>query len=91
VATGVGLLNLAAVPVCSADFYPADAEDACVVGSLIVAGVGVGLGIPFLIVGYSQHSDYNAWKARNGVARALLDTHIAFTQNAAMLSYSTTL
>lgn len=87
IALGLGALNLASLPICYADFYPRESEDLCVGLSLVVAGVGVSLAIPFLIVGYVNRSDYNDWKQRNAVARHLLNTQLALLEGGAMVSY----
>jgi hypothetical protein len=65
IATGVGLLNFAVLPLCSADFYPPDQEDFCVGVQVGVGSVGLLVGIPLLIIGYNQRADYKAWKTRN--------------------------
>src|SRR5687768_8859083 len=65
IAVGIAALNLATLPICYADFYPRESEDLCVGASLVIAGIGVSLGIPFLIVGYVNRSNYNDWKERN--------------------------
>lgn len=47
IATGLGVLNLATLPICFADFYPENAENLCVIGSATIGGVGLALGVPF--------------------------------------------
>jgi hypothetical protein len=88
IATGLGVLNLATLPICFADFYPEDAETLCVIGSATIGGVGLALGVPFLIVGYSQKADYREWKARNGMAYHLQNTYVTVASDGVGLSYS---
>jgi hypothetical protein len=71
--TGVGLLNFATAPLCGPltdDGDPEttsddDAADACFYASLVVGGVGVGVGIPLLVVGLQKRADYRRWEERN--------------------------
>jgi hypothetical protein len=88
IATGLGLLNLATLPVCYADFYPSEAQDTCVTLSAVLAGVGISLGVPFLIIGYNKRADYKAWKKRNGLTRHLLRTQLAFRDDSTLLLYA---
>jgi hypothetical protein len=85
--TGVGALNLASLPICKADFYPADAEDTCVAASLVVGIGGLGLGIPFLIVGYNRRSDYHEWRRRHPLLRSLIETNVQLGKNSVSLNY----
>ena len=63
--TGVGALNFATLPVCYADFYQNYAEgDVCVAGSVAIGAIGLGLGIPFLIVGYNNRAKHNRWESQ---------------------------
>ena len=87
IATGIGVLNLATLPICFADFYPEESENLCVIGSATLGGVGLALGIPFLIVGYNNKADYREWKARNGVAYHLQNTHVTVANDGVGLSY----
>jgi hypothetical protein len=87
--TGIAVLNLATLPVCFADFYPPESKDLCVVLSAVFAGAGTVVGVPLLIVGYNQRADYKAWKKRNGLIGHLLDTRVAFQNDAALLVYRT--
>jgi hypothetical protein len=92
--TGIGGLNLLAIPLCYVIFddssydeaveyvysqYEGDyvirestvddtketARDICVIGSLAFGGVHVAVGLPLLIVGLNQRSDYNEWREKN--------------------------
>jgi len=87
IATGVGAVNLATLPVCYADFYPSESKDLCVGASLGLGVVGLGLGIPFLAVGYSNRSDYLEWKKRNPVAVHLSNLRITASGDAGFLTY----
>jgi hypothetical protein len=67
--TGVGALNLATLPVCYADFYQTYADgDVCVAGSVAIGAIGLGLGIPFLIVGYNNRAKHNLWESQQTVS-----------------------
>jgi hypothetical protein len=85
--TGIGVLNLAFIPACSADFYPPEAEDTCVAASAVLGGIGVALGVPFLIIGYNQRSDYKDWRERNSTLRHLMNARLAFRDDSALLLY----
>jgi hypothetical protein len=41
------------------------ARDVCVITSLIFGGLHVAVGVPLLIVGLNQRSDYNEWREKN--------------------------
>jgi hypothetical protein len=87
IATGIGVLNLATLPICFADFYPEDSENLCVIGSATLGGVGLALGVPFLIVGYNNKADYREWQARRGMAYHLMNTQVTLASDGAALSY----
>jgi len=87
IATGIGVLNLATLPICFADFYPEESEDLCVGASAVIGGVGLALGVPFLIVGYNNKADYREWQARNGIAYHLQNTHVTIANDGVGLSY----
>lgn len=59
---GLGALNLALIPVCSADFYPSDAEDLCVAFSIAYGVIGIGAGIPLAIMGHVRRARYLKWR-----------------------------
>jgi hypothetical protein len=62
--TGVGALNLVTMPVCFAGWYQDfGVREVCIGASIGFAAVGLGLGIPFLIVGYNKRSKYKRWEA----------------------------
>jgi hypothetical protein len=75
VALGIGAINLATIPICSANFYPRDAKDACVVASVTFGVIGVGVGLPLLLVGINQRSKYKAWRQAHPVLSAF-DLHL---------------
>lgn len=69
VGLGLGGLNLVTIPVCFADFYPAEATDLCVALSAGVGAALVAVGIPSLIVGKIRRKRYKEWRrqqARRG-------------------------
>lgn len=71
IALGIGALNFALIPVCSADFYPAEQKDTCVVASVTVGVIGVGVGLPLLLVGLHQRSQYKEWRKSHPVLAGL--------------------
>ena len=54
----LGAVSLAAAPVCLASFFPVEARDACFGGSLSLAGISVGVGLPTAMVGKRQQASY---------------------------------
>jgi hypothetical protein len=87
IGTGVGAVNLASIPICYADFYPRDAEKACVGLSIAFGAVGLGVGIPFLIVGYSNRAEYKRWKAENPTAYELTKLRLSAVEGGGLLGY----
>jgi hypothetical protein len=62
--TGVGALNLVTLPACFLDFYVENnAKNGCLVLSGTLAAVGLGVGIPLLVVGYNHRKKHKAWEA----------------------------
>lgn len=86
VASGIGALNLATLPICFADFYPEESKGLCIGLSAAFAGVGFAVGLPALIIGYNQRSDYKAWKKRHALVGLLMDTSLALDRDGARLS-----
>jgi len=87
IATGVGAVNLASIPICSADFYPEQSRDLCVGLSVGFGVVGLGVGIPLLAVGYHKRSKYKEWSERHAVLDGLLHTQVAIQNDSALLLY----
>jgi hypothetical protein len=87
IAVGVGLLNLATLPICFADFYPSESKDLCVGMSAAIAGVGVAVGVPLLIIGYNQRADYKEWKQRRGLTHHLRRLRLSLRDDAALIVY----
>lgn len=91
IATGVGVGNLALIPTCSFSSAKTESEqlvrDVCVGIHVGFGVVGLGLGIPFLAVGYSKRSKYNEWKKHHAVLDHLLHTDVAIQNNGAVLLY----
>jgi hypothetical protein len=87
---GVGVLNLASIPVCFADFYPANAKETCVGASIVLGAAGLGIGIPMLVLGYGQRGRYREWRERNPGAALLDKVRVAGTPGGAMLGLQTT-
>ncbi|MCA9623855.1 MAG: hypothetical protein KC731_32760 [Myxococcales bacterium] len=89
--TGIGGLNLLTAPLCTVDdLIPnADVQRGCVIGSLVVGGVGLAVGLPLLIVGVGQRSDYRDWEARHPYAGWLKDIRVDASPGGASLGWST--
>ena len=85
--SGFGVLNGAAIPVCFADFYPKKAKDICIGASIAVAGVGLAVGIPLLIIGYNQKAARNAWREKRGLAYNLSNLHLAALSGGGLAIY----
>jgi hypothetical protein len=84
---GVGLLNLALLPVCYADFYPKDGKELCVGASIGIAAAGVAVGIPLLLWGYNKRAAYKDWKARRGLSYHLSNLGLAAGSGGGSLVY----
>lgn len=65
--TGIGVLNLATAPLCMTSLVDDRVEDECLVASLVVGGVMLGVGIPLLAVGASKRAKYLEWRRRSRV------------------------
>lgn len=63
-ALGIAALNLVTMPICFAEVYPSAAKDGCVIASLVLAGLGVSVALPSLLLGLHRHARYKEWKAR---------------------------
>ncbi len=63
-ALGIAALNLVTLPMCSASFYPSDAEESCVVLSIAFASIASVVAVPALSVGLVRRKKYKAWRAR---------------------------
>jgi hypothetical protein len=87
ITTGVGALNFATLPVCSADFYPRENRDACVGFTVALGVAGVVIGLPMLIVGYNKRSEYKKWSSRHAVLDHVLHTQVAIQNDSALLTY----
>jgi hypothetical protein len=85
--SGVGVMNLALIPVCTMDAYPRQSRDLCVQLSIGVGVIGLGVGIPLLAVGYHNRSKFKTWKQRHAVLNELLSTEVALQNEAALLVY----
>src|SRR5690349_1387784 len=73
VGIGLGTINLATIPVCTADFYPSEAAGVCIGLSIGVGVALLGVGIPSLIVGKLRRERYRAWRERHRAPSALLE------------------
>lgn len=91
IATGVGVGNLALIPTCSLNTVNSESQqlvrDVCVGIHVGFGVVGLGLGIPFLAVGYNKRSKYNEWKEHHAVLDHLLRTQVAVQNDSALLLY----
>jgi hypothetical protein len=65
--TGLGALNLATAPLCKIDdlIKDPDIQDVCLVASLVVGGAMLAVGVPLLVVGIGNRSDYKEWEERH--------------------------
>jgi hypothetical protein len=71
VLTGVGGLNLLTAPLCTTSLITSDLQSPCLIASLVVAGVGLAVGIPLIVVGANKRAEYNEWKKAHPVAAGL--------------------
>jgi hypothetical protein len=76
IAVGAGALalsleQLVTIPICYADWYPGEVFP-CAVASAVVAGVGLAVGLPSLLVGLRRRAKYKAWQQRQHAPSALL-------------------
>lgn len=66
---GVGLMNLATMPLCRADFYVesvgTEGSNVCMVAAGVYAGVGLGVGVPMFVAGKKRRAAYKAWRERH--------------------------
>jgi hypothetical protein len=85
--SGVGVMNLALIPVCTMDAYPRQSRDLCVQLSIGVGVIGLGVGIPLLAVGYHKRSQFKTWKQRHAVLNELLSTEVMLQNESALLVY----
>jgi hypothetical protein len=69
--TGVGGLNLLTAPICTTSLIRSDLQTTCVTASLVVAGVGLAVGVPLMVIGANQRAEYNDWKKSHPVAAGL--------------------
>jgi hypothetical protein len=66
--TGIGGLNLLTAPLCTTNLVTSDLQSVCLTASLVVAGVGLAVGIPLMVIGANQRAEYNEWKKAHPVA-----------------------
>ncbi len=87
--TGVGALNVATMPLCFTSYYvDAGVKGVCLGISAAFIGVGLGVGIPFLIVGYNQRKKYKAWRDSHAVLEQLDRTRLTVLPGGAAALYS---
>ncbi len=89
VLTGRGALNLATAPVCKVDalFPERDTQDLCLYSSLIAGGAFIAVGVPLLIVGLGQRSEYQRWERAHPAQASLLSgLRLAVTDHTMALS-----
>lgn len=87
VGVGLALVNLALIPVCYADFYPAGGKDLCVGLSIGIGAVGLAVGIPLLIVGYNKRANRGAWRERRGLSYHLSNLRLGALHGGGTLTY----
>jgi len=86
-ALGLAALNLATLPVCYLDVYPSAAKDGCIIGSLAIAGVGVAVGVPSLVLGLKRRARYRAWRSSHPALGVLEQVGVSAGQNAISVRY----
>lgn len=69
--TGLGVLNLAAAPVCQTSLVREDVQDECMVTSLVAGGVMLAVGIPLLVVGGTKRARFIEWQEQQPRRRPL--------------------
>ena len=69
--TGLGVLNLAASPVCKTDLVREDVQNECLIVSLATGGVMLAVGIPLLVVGGAKRSKFLEWQEQQPRRRPL--------------------
>jgi hypothetical protein len=69
--TGVGAANLLTAPLCTTSLIRSDLQNFCLTASLVVAGVGLAVGIPLIVVGSNKRAEYNEWKKSHAFAAGL--------------------
>lgn len=73
VGIGLGTINLATIPVCTAEFYPSEATSVCIGMSIGIGVALLGVGIPSLVIGKLRRERYRAWRERHRAPTALLE------------------
>lgn len=71
VLTGLGVLNLAASPVCKTELVRENVQDQCLIASLVTGGVMLAVGIPLLVVGGAKRSKFLEWQEQQPRRRPL--------------------
>jgi hypothetical protein len=69
--TGLGVLNLAASPVCKTELVREDVQNECLIASLATGGVMLAVGIPLLVVGGAKRSKFLEWQEQHPRRRPL--------------------
>ena len=86
-ASAIGVLNLVTIPLCYTSLIHTDLRDVCVGGSIGVGVVGLGIGIPLLIIGYNKRSANHDWKVRHGLAYHLSRLQLAAQSSGGVFVY----
>lgn len=67
--TGVGLISLATAPACASFYNEASGNrGGCYASTVIVGLVGLGIGVPLLVIGAIRQARFNRWAHGGGYA-----------------------
>jgi hypothetical protein len=84
---GLGLLNLATMPLCRASVIePEGAQDGCLVGSAITFAVFAAIGMPLIVIGKGKAEEYKRWRTGQSAATMRLGFSAAKGQGALTFS-----
>ena len=86
--TGVGALNLLTLPLCFSGYEKeTNNESFCLGATGGLAAVGLGVGIPFVILGYNKRKKYKSWESDQAMLH-LERTRLVFLRGGAVANYT---